>query len=61
MFYSTNHSADDYWQAISRIKRPGQKNRMEVVVLMCEETVDEDIAENIRVKTKLMRDLWKKS
>ena len=61
MFYSTNHSADDYWQAISRIKRPGQKNQMEVVVLMCEETVDEDIAENIRVKTKLMKDLWKKS
>jgi len=61
MFYSTNHSADDYWQAISRIKRPGQKNRMEVVVLMCEGTVDEDIAENIRVKTKLMKNLWKKS
>lgn len=61
LFYSTNHSADDYWQAISRIKRPGQKHRMEVVVLMCEETVDEDIAENIRVKTKLMKNLWKKS
>ena len=61
MFYSTNHSADDYWQAISRIKRPGQKNRMEVVVLMCEGTVDEDIAESIRAKTKLMRGLWKKS
>ena len=61
MFYSTNHSADDYWQAISRIKRSGQKNQMEVVVLMCENTVDEDIAENIRVKTKLMRELWKKS
>lgn len=61
MFYSTNHSADDYWQAISRIKRPGQKNRMEVVVLMCEGTVDEDIAESIRVKTKLMEELWKKS
>lgn len=59
MFYSTNHSADDYWQAISRIKRPGQKNRMEVVVLMCEGTVDEDIAESIRAKTKLMRGLWK--
>lgn len=60
VFYSTNHSADDYWQAISRIKRPGQKNRMEVVVLTCEGTVDEDIAENIRVKTKLMKELWKK-
>lgn len=60
VFYSTNHSADDYWQAISRIKRPGQKNRMEVVALMCEDTVDEDIAENIRVKTKLMKDLWEK-
>lgn len=61
MFYSTNHSADDYWQAISRIKRPGQRNKMEVVVLMCEGTVDEDIAESIRVKTKLMKELWKKS
>lgn len=61
VFYSTNHSADDYWQAISRIKRPGQENRMEVVVLMCEETVDIDIAESIRVKTQRMKDLWKKS
>lgn len=61
MFYSTNHSADDYWQAISRIKRPGQRNKMEVAVLMCEGTVDEDIAESIRVKTKLMEELWKKS
>lgn len=59
LFYSTNHSADDYWQAIFRIKRPGQKNRMEVVVLMCEETVDVDISDNIRVKTKLMKGLWK--
>lgn len=61
VFYSTNHSADDYWQAISRIKRPGQENRMEVVVLMCEDTVDIDIAESIGVKTQRMRDLWKKS
>lgn len=61
LFYSTNHSADDYWQAISRIKRPGQENRMEVVSLLCEETIDEDIASSIRVKTRLMKRLWKKS
>lgn len=59
VLYSTNHSADDYWQAISRIKRPGQTHRMEVVSLMCEGTIDEDIAEGIRAKTKLMKDLWK--
>lgn len=61
LFYSTNHSADDYWQAISRIKRPGQKNQMEVVVLMCEGTVDEDIAESLRAKSRKMQELWKKS
>lgn len=60
VLYSTNHSADDYWQAIARIKRPGQKHRMEVVSLMCEGTVDEDIAGSIRAKTKLMKGLWKK-
>lgn len=61
LFYSTNHSGDDYAQAISRIKRPGQKNRMEVVSLLCENTVDEDIAEGLRVKMERMRELWKKS
>lgn len=55
LLYSINHSADDYWQAIARIKRPGQKHRMEVVSLLCENTVDEDIAEDIRAKTKLIK------
>lgn len=61
LFYSTNHSGDDYSQAIARIKRPGQENQMEVVSLLCENTVDEDIAEGLRVKMKRMKDLWKKS
>lgn len=61
LFYSTNHSGDDYSQAIARIKRPGQENQMEVVSLLCENTVDEDIAEGLRVKMKRMEDLWKKS
>lgn len=61
MFYSTNHSGDDYSQAIARIKRPGQENRMEVVSLLCENTVDEDIAEGLRVKMERMKELWKKS
>lgn len=60
LFYSTNHSGDDYVQAIARIKRPGQENRMEVVSLICENTVDEDIAEGLRVKMKIMSELWKK-
>lgn len=61
LLYSTNHSADDYWQAICRIRRPGQEHPMEVVSLLCEDTVDEDIAEGIRVKTGRMKALWKKS
>ena len=61
MLYSTNRNADDYWQAIARIKRPGQKNRMEVVSLLAEGTVDEDVDSNIKAKTKLMKKLWKKS
>ena len=61
LFYSINHSADDYWQAISRIKRPGQENQMEIVSLMCEDTIDIDIDSSIRSKTKLMNELWKKS
>lgn len=61
MLYSTNRNADDYWQAIARIKRPGQENRMEVVSLLAEGTVDEDVDANIKAKTKLMKGLWKKS
>ena len=61
MLYSTNRNADDYWQAIARIKRPGQENRMEVVSLLAEGTVDEDVDANIKAKTKLMKKLWKKS
>lgn len=61
LFYSTNHSGDDYSQAICRIKRPGQENQMEVVSLLCEGTIDEDIANSLRSKLGLMKDLWKKS
>ena len=61
LFYSTNHSGDDYSQAICRIKRPGQENQMEVVSLLCEGTIDEDIANSLRSKLRLMKDLWKKS
>lgn len=61
VFYSINRSADDYLQAISRIKRQGQTRAMEVVMLLCEDTVDEDIYEGTMAKLKLMKRLWKKS
>ena len=61
VFYSINRSADDYLQAISRIKRQGQTRAMEVVMLLCEGTVDEDIFGGTQMKLKLMRELWKKS
>lgn len=61
LFYSINHSGDDYAQAIARIKRPGQSHQMEVVSILCEDTIDEDIAEGLRVKMKMMKSLWKKS
>lgn len=59
LFYSIGHSADDYSQAIARIKGPEQTHRMEVVDLLCEGTVDEDILEGLRVKLKRMKDFWK--
>lgn len=61
VFYSINRSADDYLQAISRIKRQGQTRAMEVVMLLCEGTIDEDIFTGTKMKLKLMERLWKKS
>lgn len=59
MFYSLNNSTEDFVQAMARIKRPGQKHLMEVVILLAEETVDEDILANLETKTERMENLWK--
>lgn len=58
-FYSLNNSTEDFTQAMARIRRPGQKNRMEVVTLLAEGTVDEDILTNVQRKAGDMENLWK--
>lgn len=59
LFYSLNNSAEDFDQAMKRIRRPGQKHHMEVAILLAEGTVDEDILENVERKTENMKNLWK--
>lgn len=53
IFYSWNFSSGDYVQAIARIKRTGQKNSMEVIHLIAEDTVDEDMLGAIKVKRRI--------
>lgn len=50
IFYSWNHSADDYIQAIFRIKRQNQKNPMEVIHLIAEDTIDMEILDIVKTK-----------
>lgn len=59
LFYSLNNSTEDFTQAMARIRRPGQVNRMEVVFLLAEGTVDEDILANVQRKAADMENLWK--
>lgn len=59
LFYSLNNSAEDFDQAMKRIRRPGQKNHMEIAILLAEGTVDEDILGNVERKTVNMKNLWK--
>lgn len=58
LFYSLNNSTEDFTQAMARIRRPGQKNRMEVAILLAENTVDEDILANVQRKAGDMQRLW---
>ena len=50
IFYSISHSAEDNYQAIRRIERPGQKHPMFFYYLLCRKTIDTDIYDIIDVK-----------
>ena len=52
IFYSIDHSAEDNYQCIHRIKRAGQKQPMFVYTIMCRRTIDELIYKVIELKNK---------
>lgn len=56
IFYSTGYSLEDYAQACARIHRTGQTRSVTHYLLVCEDTIDEDIAEALQ-KKKSMADL----
>lgn len=57
MFYSWNHSYDDYVQAIARIKRNGQKEPWQIIHLIANNTVDKHILDSILDKGKIAKKL----
>ena len=57
VFYSWNFNSSDYVQAISRIKRHGQLNRMQVIHIIANDTIDVDILEAIKYKRQLADEL----
>jgi SNF2 family DNA or RNA helicase len=52
IFYSWGYEYSSYDQAIERIERPGQKNAMEVIHLVVEDSIDEDILEVLNHKER---------
>jgi SNF2 family DNA or RNA helicase len=50
IFYSIDHSAEDNYQCIHRIKRAGQKHPMWVYFILCRGTIDELIYKCIQIK-----------
>ena len=60
VFYSWSYKADEYVQAISRMKRSGQKQTMEVSHILAEDTIDADILSVIGKKVKLAKKLFRK-
>jgi SNF2 family DNA or RNA helicase len=57
MFYSWNHSYDDYVQAIARIKRNGQKEPWQIIHLIAQDTIDSKILKVIKSKGDLAKRL----
>lgn len=52
IFYSWGYEYSSYDQAIERIERPGQKNAMEVIHLVVEDSIDRDILEVLNHKER---------
>jgi SNF2 family DNA or RNA helicase len=53
IFYSKNHSYDDFDQAVSRADRNGQKYRVNAIHLIAEDTIDEKITESVKNKENI--------
>lgn len=58
IFYSMNSSAEDYFQAIARIKRSGQQRPIEIVHIFAEDTIDLDIYDRVKTKRILAEKLF---
>lgn len=52
IFYSFSHSSEENYQAIKRIERAVQKNKMFVYYLICKNSVDEKIFKALKVKER---------
>lgn len=57
IFYSLSDSNEEYYQAVKRIERNGQKHPMFVYHLLCDESVDHDIYNTIVTKQKNQEEL----
>lgn len=57
VFYSYSFSYEEYYQAIARIKRQGQKHLMKIYTLMANDSIDEDIIMAIEDSEVLSRKL----
>ena len=57
IFYSIDHSAEDNYQCIHRIKRAGQKHPMFVYTIMCRKSIDELIYKVIELKNRNQQNL----
>lgn len=50
IFYSTTYSHRDFYQAIYRLLRAGQKNKVKIYLLLAKDSVDEEIFHAVRYK-----------
>lgn len=71
IFYSMDHSAEDFYQCVGRIERASQKHPMFVYCILCKRSIDEQIYQVVQTKIKnqgelidtdqLLIDLWRKA
>ena len=57
LWYSVNHSREQYDQLIGRLARPGQKNQVHVTRLLCPGTIDDAVVETLRQRESGQRGL----
>lgn len=60
IFYSWSYSFDSYKQAIARIKRSGQKRRMQIIHIVARDTIDNTILDAIKQKGQIAERIFTK-